>query len=115
MTSEWLGTATGSAILMVEDALGGGVQKHVRDLVALFGSRTRLMVLAPVPGGLVRVNHTIPDVPSSLYFDGRRELAALRRFLSGCGLSRIHYHTLIQLPWDIAPAIEVKEIGRAHV
>lgn len=87
---------------MVEHALGGGVQRHVRELVSFFFSRANFLVLAPIPGGLLRISHNIPDLPSPLYFDTRRELSALRQFLAECALSRIHYHHMIQLPWDIA-------------
>lgn len=87
---------------MVEHALGGGVQRHVRDLVALFPGRAEFLNLAPIPGGLLRLSHGIPDRRSPLYFDARRELPALRQFLAECALSRIHYHHMIQLPWDIA-------------
>ena len=87
---------------MVEHALGGGVKRHVRELVSFFSSRAGFLILAPIPGGLIRIIHSIPDLPSPLYFDARRELPALRQFLAECALSRIHYHHMIQLPWDIA-------------
>ncbi len=68
----------------------------------MFAGRARLMLLSPVPGGLLRVSHGIPDLPSTLYFDARRELPALRQFIGSCGLSRIHYHHTMQLPWEVA-------------
>lgn len=94
--------ATENVILLIEHALGGGVQKHVQTLTELFSNRARFMVLSPMPGGLLRISQNIPSLPSHLYFDAKRELAALRQFLSTCGITRIHYHHLIQLPWEIA-------------
>jgi len=96
------GASPGITILMVEHALGGGIRRHVADLVSLLAGRARFMVLAPGPGGLLQLSPDFPDLPPRLYFDPRRELDALKRFLAGCGISRIHYHHLIQLPWELA-------------
>jgi GT2 family glycosyltransferase len=88
-------------VLMISHALGGGTEKHVRDVTALLKAEgTEAFLLSPVPEqpGRVRVTHPeVSPTPNALFWlDEEQE--ALLEFLRALALSELQVHHLIQFP-----------------
>jgi O-antigen biosynthesis protein len=90
------------AILLVEHGLGGGVDRHVQDLVTTLASRARFFLMRPERGGLLRVSRARDGSAAALYFDPLHETGALRQFLTSAGIERIHFHHALRLPWQMS-------------
>jgi glycosyltransferase involved in cell wall biosynthesis len=85
-------------ILLVEHGLGGGVARHVDDLVELLQQRAQFLRLTPGPGGLLHIRHGLRGNPAELYFDPGSELPMLERLLRASGVTRVHFHHTVRLP-----------------
>jgi O-antigen biosynthesis protein len=95
------------AVLMIEPGLGGGVDKHVRDLVALMRWRADFFLLAPNLGGLLRLSRLVPETGPVFYFRSPQELDGLVNFLRAAAIGRIHYHHTLWLAGEILKLPEI--------
>lgn len=89
------------SILMVGHGLGGGVERHIVDLVHLVENFANVLILEPAKGGLLRVRLTLDEYPSNLFFDPQKELPQLTDFLQSVRIQRIHFHHTVRLPWAL--------------
>ena len=100
-------------ILFISHALGGGTEKHIRDLAAHINEQAHFLVLRPEAGDQVRVDWLDPGEGLQMWFALPDDYDALRAILCDLGVSRVHiHHTLgvpnqvfdiladIDLPWD---------------
>src|SRR5215469_1965658 len=83
-------TQSRPAVLIIEPGLGGGVSKHVRDLIELLNDSVDFFLLAPNRGGLLRLSKPAPDPLPVLYFRAPHEFDALLDFLRAAAIERVH-------------------------
>jgi len=89
-------------ILMIEPGLGGGVERHVSDLVHLLRDQADFLRMVPAKGGLLRIRHGVAGYPAELFFDPVREIAQLVMFLRAVRIQRVHFHHTVRLPWSLS-------------
>ena len=77
-------------ILVVMHALGGGTDRHVRDVQSAVGSRATFLRLEPRPGGLALSAPGLPGHPAAVF--GIEQLDELVAVLHSCGIDRVHVH-----------------------
>ena len=77
-------------ILVVMHALGGGTDRHVRDVQSAVGSRANFLRLEPRPGGLALSAPGLPGHPAAVF--GIEQLDELVAVLHSCGIDRVHVH-----------------------
>ena len=88
-------------ILQIEHGLGGGVAKHVLDLVALLLDRAEFLRLRPNRGGMLEVSRPSAEFTPALYFRVPQEIAALTKFLRASAIGRIHFHHTLRIDGKI--------------
>jgi GT2 family glycosyltransferase/glycosyltransferase involved in cell wall biosynthesis len=77
-------------ILVIMHALGGGTDRHVRDVQSAVGSRANFLRLEPRPGGLALSAPGLPGHPAAVF--GIEQLDELVAVLHSCGIDRVHVH-----------------------
>ena len=82
--------ATEPTILVITHALGGGTERHVRDLQAAVGHRANFLRLEPLAGGMTLSAPGLCGHPEATFTaDQLDELVSL---LQSCGVDRVHIH-----------------------
>ena len=77
-------------ILIVMHALGGGTDRHVRDVQSAVGPRANFLRLEPCAGGLKLSAPCFPGHPEAVFtIEQLDELVAM---LQSCGTDRVHVH-----------------------
>ena len=80
-------------ILVVTHALGGGTDRHIRDVQSAVGSRANFLRLEPRLDRMALSAPGLPGHPEALFrIDQLDELVAL---LQSCGTDRVHVHHLL--------------------
>lgn len=91
-------------VLLVTHALGGGTDRHIRDLMAAVGDRVHFLRLEPVPGGVRLSVPALPGLPSLVVHpEGVPQLAEL---LGSFGIDRVHVHHWLGLDMDLRHLID---------
>lgn len=88
-------------ILFVSHALGGGTEKHIRDLTAHLQGRAHFLVLRPEAGEQVRVDWLDPGEGLQLWFALPGDYDAFRAILENLGVSRVHIHHTLGVPHQV--------------
>ncbi len=88
-------------ILVISHALGGGTEKHIRDLTAYLHGQAHFLVLRPEAGDQVRVDWLDPGEGLQLWFALPGDYDALRAILSDLGVSRAHIHHILGVPHQV--------------
>lgn len=93
-------------ILQVTHGMGGGVERHVRELHALLQGRAWVLILRPGPtAGVVRLAFDTADEVEQLAFTLPGDGALLQRTLLAAGLARIHVHHVFGFPEAFWPLL----------
>ncbi len=90
-------------VLLVAHELGGGVRRHMDELVARQGATTRFLLLRAAPSGLVLSVPSLPGHQDARLPDDRPEDIA--RLLRAAGVSRVHIHHVMGLDLDLRETI----------
>jgi len=92
-------------VLLVTHALGGGTERHIRDLMAAVGGRVNFLRLEPAQGGVRLSAPGLPQLPSIVFHpEGVPQLAAL---LASFGVDRVHVHHWLGLEMDLRHLLDV--------
>lgn len=92
--------------LLVTHDLGGGVEKHVRDMVALLGERVRVEVLRPWgPHGVV-LQDAQGTTLTRVAADGATYVATVTELLRSRAYSRQHVHHLHGYPAEMMDLLQ---------
>ena len=86
-------------ILMLAHDLGGGVHRHIRDLVEGLAGRANCLLLEATPRGAAVSVPALPGHPE-LALPAARQ-ADLVRVLQSVGISRVHIHHLMGMDIDV--------------
>jgi hypothetical protein len=86
--------------LLVSHRLGGGVSQHLSELQQHLGRRACFIRLAPAANGTSVALTLSPAGTDALYFDvtSEAEQAGLLRLLAWLGVSRVHFHHVMEVP-----------------
>lgn len=91
-------------VLLVTHALGGGTDRHIRDLLAAVGSRVNVLRLEPGQGGVRLSVPGLAGLPSiEFHPEGVTQLAEL---LGSFGVDRVHVHHWLGLGMDLRHLID---------
>lgn len=91
-------------VLLVTHALGGGTDRHLRDLTAALGERVHFLRLEPATGGVRLSVPALPGLPTIvIHPEGVPQLAAL---LGSFGIDRVHVHHWLGLGMDLRRLID---------
>ena len=85
-------------LLFVTHGWGGGVRRHVDQLIEMVSERGNVLLLQPASGGAVKLWWPKEGEGFAAYFSLPGELPALVSLLRGLGLERIHFHHVHGLP-----------------
>ena len=85
-------------VLMVSHAFGGGVARHLADLVAAVAQDVEVLLLRPDGAGSVALRWIRDGETLALWFDAEREWTALLQVLAGIGIERVHFHHVHGFP-----------------
>ena len=88
-------------ILFVSHALGGGTEKHIRDLAAYLHEQAHFLVLRPEVGDQVRIDWLNPGEGLQMWFALPDDYDALRAILCDLGVSRAHIHHTLGVPHQV--------------
>jgi GT2 family glycosyltransferase len=93
-------------VLAVTHQLGGGTEKHVRELADCTDARSAMLLLRPYRGSVVRLTLGVDADMPVLNFDwaDAAAQAALLQLLRHLGVARLHIHHVMGLE-DILPAL----------
>ncbi|MBV9755728.1 MAG: glycosyltransferase [Alphaproteobacteria bacterium] len=92
-------------LLLVSHNLGGGLARHVSELIREVGVRANLLLLQPSTGGIELSIPSLPDHPG-LRFPSGHNLDDLVALLQSCNVGRVHVHHTSGLGFDIHELIE---------
>ena len=86
-------------VLAVTHDMGGGTEKHVRELAGVTDARSQTILLRPFRQSVVRVSFGIDKELPGLNFDwsDENQREALKRLLHYIGISRLHIHHVLRL------------------
>jgi GT2 family glycosyltransferase/glycosyltransferase involved in cell wall biosynthesis/SAM-dependent methyltransferase len=91
-------------VLLVTHALGGGTERHIRELMAAVGRRVNFLRLEPGQGGVRLSIPGLPGLPAIVFHpDGVPQLAQL---LGSFGVDRVHVHHWLGLGMDLRHLID---------
>jgi glycosyltransferase involved in cell wall biosynthesis/GT2 family glycosyltransferase len=79
---------------MIHD-LGGGANKHVRELTKHFSDHAHHLILSPNPSGSSRLHSANPDDGVDVTFIWEQTHVLLQDILWAAGVSRVHVHHLL--------------------
>lgn len=85
-------------ILFVSHAWGGGVERHVRDLVLGLTDRAEVLLLQPHEADRQRLTWAREGEEFAAYYDLRSDLTELIDLLRRLGVARVHFHHLQGMP-----------------
>jgi glycosyltransferase involved in cell wall biosynthesis/uncharacterized coiled-coil protein SlyX len=92
---------TRPVILMINHNWGGGVEKHVKELVDFFTNSATFLILRPDINEYVSVSWENKGENLRLFFRIPSEYDLLRSFFKQLGVCRIHFHHLVNVPHSI--------------
>lgn len=101
-------------ILMITHALGGGTEKHLRDLSGFIGDRAKILILRPYSAAdwnnlfdrTLRLQSSDSADPVDIRIDGENRLDHLVDLLTAFGVARVHIHHLVFLPLDVEALVD---------
>lgn len=85
-------------LLFVSHRLGGGTEKHIRDLVRMLGPDWEVLVLRPSGPGEVSLEWAREGEEFAAFFRLPGEYGELVAFLKAMRVSRVHVHHFVELP-----------------
>ena len=88
-------------IAFVAHAWGGGVRRHMDDLVLLLRDRADVLYIEPADATTVRLHAPRANPEFAMWFSLPDELGALADTLRAIGVVRLHYHHVHALPQAI--------------
>jgi len=88
-------------VLMVTHDLGGGTERHIRELCDRFREDARFLVLRPLGGAFVTLSTMDPRDRLHLVFEAGRDEPLLARLLQSFGVARLHVHHVMHLSTDL--------------
>ena len=93
-------------ILAVTHHMGGGTEKHVRELADACDARSLVIVMKPFQHGVVRVSLGVDEDLPGLNFNwsDSKQREALLRLLGYVGVGRVHIHHVLHLE-DMLPPL----------
>ena len=97
-------------VLMITHRLGGGVERHIADLITLLSPTCEVLVLRPAMSGVVELEWARSGENWHCWFAPATDLTALVNCLTAIGLSHVHLHHIDGLPesvWNIAVTLGV--------
>jgi GT2 family glycosyltransferase/glycosyltransferase involved in cell wall biosynthesis len=88
-------------VLALTHQMGGGTEKHVRELSDCVDAKLAVVVLKPFKGTVFRLTLGTDDDMPGLCFDWSTEYgrASLLRLLSVLGIARLHIHHTMGFEW----------------
>ena len=89
---------TRPVILMINHNWGGGVEKHVKELVSFFTNLATFLVLRPEINEHVSVSWENDGESLSLCFRIPGEYDILKSFLKRVGVCKLHFHHVVNVP-----------------
>jgi GT2 family glycosyltransferase/glycosyltransferase involved in cell wall biosynthesis len=103
LTATLLAQTGRPVILMVSHALGGGVRRHVDDLVRRLAGRSEVLLLTPSAHGVTLTAPGLANHPAVAL--AAEQMSDLLRWLKAAGVSRVHVHHLAQIRMNIQELI----------
>lgn len=97
-------------ILMITHRLGGGVERHIADLVTLLSPTCEVLVLRPANGGSVKLEWARHEQEWRCWFALATDTSALIDCLKSILVARVHLHHIDELPeqiWHLAEHLGV--------
>ena len=85
-------------LLFIAHAWGGGIRRHMTDLVAMSAERCEVLFLEPAAGDSVKLSWSKSDEGFSLFFATPGDMPSLTSLLRALGVTRIHFHHIHGLP-----------------
>lgn len=85
-------------LVFVSHGWGGGIRRHMSDLVALIGERAVVLYLEPAHNDTVKLWWPRAGEGFAAYFRLPFDLAQLASTLRGIGVARLHFHHVHRLP-----------------
>ncbi|MBW2306283.1 MAG: glycosyltransferase [Deltaproteobacteria bacterium] len=82
-------------ILFITHVLGGGIEKHIKDLISLWRERAHVLILRPNIGNKWLLESSSNKYPFDFLFDCEAERDKAVNILKACGLSRVHIHHIL--------------------
>ena len=95
---------------MITHRLGGGVERHIADLITLLSPTCEVLVLRPAMSGVVELEWARSNENWHCWFAPATDWTALVACLTAIGFARVHLHHIDGLPesvWNIAAALGV--------
>ena len=97
-------------VLMITHRLGGGVARHIADLITLMSPTCEVLVLRPATNGVVELEWARNGENWRCWFAPATDWTPLVECLTAISISRVHLHHIDGLPesvWNIAAALGV--------
>lgn len=94
-------------VVFIAHGKGGGVWRHMQDIMARFRSKLNFFLLEPDQRGVALSVPAIPDHPVFRFGPDRIEDLAL--YLKSAGVSRVHVHHTLDIPMDLP--LFIRRIG----
>jgi GT2 family glycosyltransferase/SAM-dependent methyltransferase/glycosyltransferase involved in cell wall biosynthesis len=91
-------------VLLVTHALGGGTERHIRDLVAAVGESVNFLRLEPAPGGVRLSVPGLPGLPAIVLLP--EAVTQVAELLGSFGIDRVHVHHWLGLGMDLRHLID---------
>jgi GT2 family glycosyltransferase/glycosyltransferase involved in cell wall biosynthesis len=88
-------------LLFISHPWGGGIRRHMGDLVTLAAGRCDVLYLEPAAGETVKLYWPRAGEAFAAYFTLPAELPALANTLRAIGIARLHFHHVHLLPQAI--------------
>ena len=85
-------------VLFVSHRFGGGVRRHIDDLVELLEDDADVLLLHPWNGTHARLCELSGDAELELAFDLARDWDAMVDVLAALGIARVHFHHVHEWP-----------------
>jgi GT2 family glycosyltransferase/glycosyltransferase involved in cell wall biosynthesis len=95
-------------ILMVSHGLGGGVRRHVMDLVEMLAGEANCLLLSATTRGATLSVPAMSGHPELELAEDR--VADLVRVLGSAGISRVHIHHLVGMGLDVRALIHALDL-----
>jgi GT2 family glycosyltransferase/glycosyltransferase involved in cell wall biosynthesis len=96
-----LATSPRPRVLVVTHGWGGGVRRHVDELVRALGTRAEPLVLSPAASGRVHLSWTRDGERVDLWFALPGDLTTMLGVLRALGVARVHLHHVDGLPQEV--------------
>jgi GT2 family glycosyltransferase/glycosyltransferase involved in cell wall biosynthesis len=95
-----------AVLLHITHDLGGGTERHVRDIAGRFAGDVRSLVLRPLGGRLVSLTSLDEWEGIDLLFAAGEDDAFLADLLAAFGVDRVHIHHLMHMTADVRRLVE---------